>query len=101
VDWLTTLTVEREVANGTGGGAGKAKIILCGHRLAPFLESKTFINNIFRSMGGLLAADALLAIANSRPDKEAPLWPRIIACIAFDTPVGIIGFRATPVHVSY
>ena len=29
-DWLTNLTVEREVAN--GGGAGKAKIILCGHR---------------------------------------------------------------------
>jgi len=38
-------------------------------------------------MGGLLAADTLLAIANSQPDKEAPLWPRIIACIAFDTPV--------------
>jgi len=68
-DWLTTLTVEREVANGDGGGAGKAKIVLCGH-----------------SMGGLLAADTLLAIANSRPDREAPLWPRIIACIAFDTP---------------
>ena len=31
-DWLTTQTVEREVANGTGGGAGKAKIVLCGHR---------------------------------------------------------------------
>ena len=31
-DWLTTLTVEREVASGTGGGAGKAKIVLCGHR---------------------------------------------------------------------
>ncbi len=29
-DWLTTLTVEREVAS--GGGAGKAKIVLCGHR---------------------------------------------------------------------
>lgn len=70
-DWLTTLTVQREAANGhgDGGGAGKAKIILCGH-----------------SMGGLLAADTLLAIANSRPDKEAPFWPRIIACIAFDTP---------------
>ena len=31
-DWLTTLTVEREVAHGAGGGAGKAKLILCGHR---------------------------------------------------------------------
>ncbi|KAF8497348.1 hypothetical protein JB92DRAFT_2745657 [Gautieria morchelliformis] len=68
-DWLTTLTVEREVAHGTGGGAGKAKIVLCGH-----------------SMGGLLAADTFLAMANSRPEKSAPLWPRIIACIAFDTP---------------
>ncbi|KAF8592227.1 hypothetical protein K439DRAFT_1626236 [Ramaria rubella] len=68
-DWLTTLTVEREVAHGTGGGAGKAKIVLCGH-----------------SMGGLLAADTFIAMANSRPDKSAPLWPRIIACLAFDTP---------------
>ncbi|KAG0709797.1 hypothetical protein DFH29DRAFT_14809 [Suillus ampliporus] len=68
-DWLTTLTVQREVADGKGGGAGKAKIVLCGH-----------------SMGGLLAADALLAFVNSRPDKDAPLWPKIIACIAFDTP---------------
>lgn len=68
-DWLTTLTVQREVANGQGGGAGKTKIVLCGH-----------------SMGGLLAADALLAFVNSRPDKNAPLWPKIIACIAFDTP---------------
>ena len=31
-DWLTTLTVEREVAHGAGGGAGKAKLVLCGHR---------------------------------------------------------------------
>ncbi|OJA09290.1 hypothetical protein AZE42_03134 [Rhizopogon vesiculosus] len=68
-DWLTTLTIQREVADGQGGGAGKARIVLCGH-----------------SMGGLLAADALLAFVNSRPDKKAPLWPNIIACIAFDTP---------------
>lgn len=66
-DWLTTLTVEREVAS--GGGAGKAKIILCGH-----------------SMGGLLIADTLLQFINTRPDKRCPLWPKIIACIAFDTP---------------
>lgn len=37
-------------------------------------------------MGGLLIADAVLAIANSRAEKTALLWPRIIACIAFDTP---------------
>ncbi|KAF8450520.1 hypothetical protein L210DRAFT_283686 [Boletus edulis BED1] len=66
-DWLTTLTVQREVAH--GGGAGGVKIVLCGH-----------------SMGGLLAADSLLEFINSRPDRKAPLWPRIIACIAFDTP---------------
>ncbi|GJJ07064.1 hypothetical protein Clacol_001263 [Clathrus columnatus] len=68
-DWLTTLTVEKEVSHGSGGGAGKAKIVLCGH-----------------SMGGLLAADTFLAMAHARPDKTAPLWPRIIACLAFDTP---------------
>ncbi|EIW61435.1 uncharacterized protein TRAVEDRAFT_27033 [Trametes versicolor FP-101664 SS1] len=68
-DWLTDLTVRREVANGIGGGAGKANIVLCGH-----------------SMGGLLAADALIEFVNTRPDKLAPLWPNIVACIAFDTP---------------
>ncbi|KAJ7094604.1 hypothetical protein B0H15DRAFT_830157 [Mycena belliarum] len=66
-DWLTTLTVEREVAS--GGGAGKAKIVLCGH-----------------SMGGLLAADTLQEFIKGRPDADAPLWPKIIGCIAFDTP---------------
>ena len=38
-------------------------------------------------MGGLLASDALLEFIKTRPDQNAPLWPRIIACIAFDTPV--------------
>ncbi|GLB33969.1 putative serine esterase (DUF676) [Lyophyllum shimeji] len=66
-DWLTTLTVQKEVAS--GGGAGKANIVLCGH-----------------SMGGLLIADTLLEFHNTRPDKTCPLWPKIIACIAFDTP---------------
>ncbi|KAF5387724.1 hypothetical protein D9615_000550 [Tricholomella constricta] len=66
-DWLTTLTVEREVAS--GGGAGKANIVLCGH-----------------SMGGLLVADTLLEFFNTRPAKTCPLWPKIIACISFDTP---------------
>ncbi|THH29141.1 hypothetical protein EUX98_g5046 [Antrodiella citrinella] len=68
-DWLTNLTVQREVANGVGGGAGKAKIILCGH-----------------SMGGLLAADALIEFVRTRPDTKAPLWPNIVACLAYDTP---------------
>ena len=38
-------------------------------------------------MGGLLAADALTEFVQSRPDPKAPLWPRMVACIAFDTPV--------------
>ncbi|KAF9006577.1 hypothetical protein BDQ17DRAFT_1423440 [Cyathus striatus] len=66
-DWLTTLTVEREVA--AEGGAGSVQIALCGH-----------------SMGGLLAADSLREFVYSRPDNKAPLWPRIVACLAFDTP---------------
>lgn len=33
-DWLTTITVEREVSAGLG--AGKAKIVLCGHRFAVY-----------------------------------------------------------------
>ncbi|EJD48423.1 hypothetical protein AURDEDRAFT_144029 [Auricularia subglabra TFB-10046 SS5] len=65
-DWLSNLTVEREVAH---GGAGKARIVLVGH-----------------SMGGLLAADTLIALYKYRVDDKAPLWPNIIACIAFDTP---------------
>ncbi|KZV97257.1 hypothetical protein EXIGLDRAFT_764551, partial [Exidia glandulosa HHB12029] len=68
-DWLCNLTVEKEVAHGAGGGAGKAKLVLVGH-----------------SMGGLLAADTLIALHKSRVDDTAPLWPNIIACIAFDTP---------------
>ncbi|KAH7343487.1 hypothetical protein B0J17DRAFT_625186 [Rhizoctonia solani] len=69
VDWLTSLTVQKEVAHHLKGGSGKAKIILCGH-----------------SMGGLIAAEALLSIARCRPDKDAPLWPWIVGIIAFDTP---------------
>ena len=38
-------------------------------------------------MGGFLAADALIEFVQNRPDPDAPLWPRIIACLAFDTPV--------------
>ncbi|KAK1233312.1 hypothetical protein PQX77_003538 [Marasmius sp. AFHP31] len=65
-DWLTTLTVQKEVEH---GGSGKAKIVICGH-----------------SMGGLLAADAVLEFTKTRPDPKAPIWPNIVACIAFDTP---------------
>ncbi|KIL70239.1 hypothetical protein M378DRAFT_175531 [Amanita muscaria Koide BX008] len=65
VEWLTTLTVEKEQ-----GAAGSAKIVLCGH-----------------SMGGLLAADSLLELSRSlKKGESGSLWPRIIACISFDTP---------------
>lgn len=70
VDWLTTLTVQKENDHGLGGGAGKAKIVLCGH-----------------SMGGLLIADSVLSMKRYMVDKNALLWPRVVALIAFDTPV--------------
>jgi len=37
-------------------------------------------------MGGLLIADTLLAIIRTRANASAPIWPNIVACIAFDTP---------------
>jgi hypothetical protein len=94
-DWLVTLVVEREVAHGTGGGAGKAKIVLCGHRYNQF-HPQTDPPSIYArtSMGGLLAADILIQLADSRVDKVAPLWPRVIALIAFDTPVSPVAPRA-------
>jgi hypothetical protein len=39
-DWLTTLTVQKEVANSIGGGTSRAKIVLCGHR---YVGSSTLI----------------------------------------------------------
>jgi hypothetical protein len=39
-DWLTTLTVQKEVAHSIGGGASRAKIVLCGHR---YVSSSTLI----------------------------------------------------------
>lgn len=38
-------------------------------------------------MGGLLAADSLREFVRTRPDNDAPLWPKIVACLAYDTPV--------------
>ncbi|KAK2466069.1 hypothetical protein APHAL10511_001711 [Amanita phalloides] len=65
VEWLILLTVQKEQ-----GVAGCAKIVLCGH-----------------SMGGLLAADTLLELVRPyRDGKAASMWPRIVACISFDTP---------------
>lgn len=70
MDWLAGLVVAREVDHGAGGGAGKAKVVLCGH-----------------SMGGLLIADGVLSLrANAAGGPDEPLWPRVVAVIAFDTP---------------
>ena len=107
IDWLATVTVEKENAGGTGGGAGKARIVLCGHRSvqvclllgvrrrsrsSPRLTVKSYLCLLrLLSMGGLLASDALLKIARSRPDIGTALWPRIIGLLSFDTPV-----RPTP-----
>ncbi|WVF71695.1 hypothetical protein IAT40_006503 [Kwoniella sp. CBS 6097] len=68
VDWLTELVVNLENDHGSGGGAGKAKIVLMGH-----------------SMGGLLIADAAKDIAANSREGEM-LWPKIVGILAFDTP---------------
>jgi len=88
-EWLIKLVLEKEVANGNGGGAGKAKIVLCGHRCVLCIPADGCVTTEVRqtSMGGLLIADALIQFVQDRPDANAPLWPRIIACLAFDTPV--------------
>lgn len=46
-------------------------------------------------MGGLLAADSLLELARPyRKGKAASLWPRIVACLSFDTPVSYSYFSS-------
>ena len=85
VEWLThqcvTLeskplidpaTGEIRTDSGRGGGMGSVKVILAGH-----------------SMGGLVAADAALAIAQNTPPNASTntrLWPRVCGVIAYDTP---------------
>jgi len=43
-------------------------------------------------MGGLLAADSIYEFIHTRPDTNAPLWPNVVACLAFDTPVLPLSF---------
>ncbi|SPO22421.1 uncharacterized protein UTRI_01099 [Ustilago trichophora] len=92
VEWLIQHTVMLEskpeihpitgeiVPNsGKGGGMGSVKIVLAGH-----------------SMGGLVAVDAALAIAQSSAEQQAKtpkdkqshlkLWPRVVGVLAYDTP---------------
>ena len=45
-----------------------------------------------RSMGGLLVADSIYEFIHTRPDTDAPLWPNVVACLAFDTPVLPLSF---------
>jgi len=68
-EWLKLFVLGREAANRDRGGTGKARVVLCGH-----------------SEGGLVAADALIKYVQNRPDAQDHVWPRIIACLAFDTP---------------
>ena len=84
-DWLTTLTVQKEAAH---GGAGCVKIVLCGHRYDSYLTCiHVSYTALSRSMGGLLVADSIYEFIHTRPDADAPLWPNVVACLAFDTPV--------------
>ena len=67
-------------------GKPKSCFVVTGTSFAPAGDScDDWVAEI--SVGGLLAADALIQFVQNRPDAEAPLWPRIIACLAFDTPV--------------
>jgi len=89
-EWLRNLVRAKEAAYGC---IGKAKVVLCGH-----------------SMGGLIAADALRLFVQSRQHPNAPLWPRIIACLGFDTPFlglhphlidqGVVGMSAVADAIS-
>ncbi|SPC60751.1 uncharacterized protein UHOD_01904 [Ustilago sp. UG-2017b] len=92
VEWLTEQTVKLESKpeidastgdivpdSGKGGGMGSVKIVLAGH-----------------SMGGLVAVDAALAIAQNSAEQQQripnekrsnlKLWPRVVGVLAFDTP---------------
>lgn len=63
-NWLKELVTKRKQDR-----KGDVKVVLCGH-----------------SMGGLVAADAVLQFVKERPNRRAPLFPRVIACLSYDTP---------------
>jgi len=96
VDWLAEVVVHKEVAGGLGGGAGKAKVVLCGHSMGGLLIGKPRVMlSISNFSQHLPAADAVLEIARTRATPDQPLWPRIIGVIAFDTPVSPDTVRRT------
>lgn len=66
------------------------------YSLSTPLFSLSSLRPRYTSMGGLLVADALIEFVRTRPDPSAPLWPNIVACIAFDTPVSCILPRRHP-----
>jgi len=82
-EWLKLLVLGREAANRDRGGTGKARVVLCGH-----------------SAGGLVAADALIKFVQNRPDAQDHVWPRIIACLAFDTPYLGLGINVARIVMS-
>lgn len=79
---MQTLQLESKPGeDGRGQGRGTVKIALCGH-----------------SMGGLVAVDAALKIADENAlmgekdvetGKVGGLWPRVVSVIAYDSPVSI------------
>jgi len=63
---------QKAITSGSPGGKGSVKVILAGH-----------------SMGGLVASDAALKIANESTDGDpanGPIWPRVAAVLAYDSP---------------
>ncbi|SNX82652.1 uncharacterized protein MEPE_01358 [Melanopsichium pennsylvanicum] len=76
---IDPITGEIVPNSGKGGGMGSVKIILAGH-----------------SMGGLVAVDAALNIAQDSAEQHAKtpkhkqphlkLWPRVVGVLAYDTP---------------
>ena len=78
-----------EVAKREGDETGKTEIVLCSRRCAFCIVGyePMLTRTRLTSIGGLVAADALIGFAQKRPDARSPLFPRIIACLSYDTPV--------------
>ena len=47
-EWLANLVREKEAANENGGLAGKAKIVLCGHRCVPCIPADDSVTTKIR-----------------------------------------------------
>ncbi|KAG6911246.1 hypothetical protein DXG01_003113 [Tephrocybe rancida] len=99
-DWLTTLTVEREVAS--GGGAGKANLVLCGHRYVLYLgihphvfknsvtkateyasAAQTVGSAVFGAFAGLGAKKATTSTPQPTPAQSGSDWSSWAAPAAY------------------